>query len=345
MTDQNQNDPTQNIVPPPDDKPLAAPMPAAEKPSAEEMAAAEERAKKLLKETPTKKEAPPVIEDGGSGDMLPKRGMGTTVKALLILLVLGIAGVGIYFGIQRTTNLASTDPTSLAAGSKEGWRLTQTCEGIEVTVRHDHDGYQIWADFDNTGHCEGVGKWEAKQTLGSISSGDRGPSSLAWNPLPDRNAYNCVRAGVKVGRESFAVFEEPLLECGGGRHLECRENACVEVDGEGDNQCSTNDDCAGDVLSCSSLTRSPAAELSLGEVVTLSCQSETEKSIDHFEFRYTTDGGVNYTSLAAGAANTAEGVVLGTSVLTIAETGDYSVQCRVCEDAAGTACTIWGMNK
>ena len=93
-------------------------------------------------------------------------------------------------------------------------------------------------------------------------------------------------------------------------------------------------------LFCAGLAGSKIAPV-MGDDLTLTCSAPTSKPVDHFEFRYQVDGGT-FTNLTAGTAQTSGGQYIGTSQLNVSQAGSYSVQCRVCEDAASTMCTNWG---
>ena len=95
-------------------------------------------------------------------------------------------------------------------------------------------------------------------------------------------------------------------------------------------------------LTCTSLNGSTLTP-DIGQSLTLTCKAPAATTVDHFEFRYKIGSGA-FIDLPAGTAQTGSGGFIGTSQLTVATTGNYEAQCRVCQDAAGTACTSWGMD-
>jgi len=88
---------------------------------------------------------------------------------------------------------------------------------------------------------------------------------------------------------------------------------------------------------CQDLTRSPTVDLEVGDTVTFTCTHQAENvDLDHYEFRWSTDGGASYTVL--DRTNTS-----GTSgPYTIDQAATYRVQCRVCAATGTTPCTDWG---
>jgi hypothetical protein len=96
-------------------------------------------------------------------------------------------------------------------------------------------------------------------------------------------------------------------------------------------------------LACTSLNGSTLTP-DLGQSVTLTCNAPAAASVDHFEFRYKIGSGA-FINLPAGTAQSGGGGFIGTSQLTVGTSGNYEAQCRVCQNAAGTACTSWGMDQ
>jgi hypothetical protein len=91
-----------------------------------------------------------------------------------------------------------------------------------------------------------------------------------------------------------------------------------------------------EALACTSLTKAPAAP-KLGEVVSFTCAA-APSPVAKYEFRYTIANG-NYIPLNPEAASP------NTAKLTVTSSGAHKVECRACEDVAGTKCTTWGLAK
>jgi hypothetical protein len=91
-----------------------------------------------------------------------------------------------------------------------------------------------------------------------------------------------------------------------------------------------------EALACTSLAKSPATP-KLGDIVSFTCAA-TPSPVAKYEFRYTVAGG-NYLPLNPEAASP------NTAKLTVSSSGAHKVECRACEDAAGTKCTTWGLAK
>lgn len=89
-------------------------------------------------------------------------------------------------------------------------------------------------------------------------------------------------------------------------------------------------------LVCSSLSRNPATDLTIGDSVTFTCVGTASLvTINHYEFRLSSDGGATYSVISNNSTT-------GTTNYTIAGSGDYVVQCRVCSSVNSANCTTWG---
>lgn len=88
---------------------------------------------------------------------------------------------------------------------------------------------------------------------------------------------------------------------------------------------------------CTDLTRNPTIDLKIGDTVSFTCSHTAENvQFDHYEFRWSADGGANYTVLDA---NNTSGT---TGPHTVNQDGTYIVQCRVCATTGSVPCTDWG---
>jgi hypothetical protein len=91
--------------------------------------------------------------------------------------------------------------------------------------------------------------------------------------------------------------------------------------------------------SCVSLDNDPTT-IALGDTVTFSCQASFSGYSPMAYFRYSTDGGANYTALSTAYDLTANNPAQMS--LQINDYGNYVVQCRVCTDSSQSNCTTWG---
>lgn len=137
---------------------------------------------------------------------------------------------------------------------------------------------------------------------------------------------------------------------GGDTHLVCRNNACTTEPGSGSDECSNDADCSTvhPSLVCIDLENVPSSPR-IGDTLRITCEADAEvHPVDHFEFRYTNDGGASYKNLASSAPSSlVGGGVLGETTLTVDSPGRYQTECRACIDSAdpGQDCTNWGLNK
>ena len=131
-------------------------------------------------------------------------------------------------------------------------------------------------------------------------------------------------------------------DCEEETHLECNETtfACEVVAGAGTDTCATNDDCAVTPLSCASLS-GDVVGIELDDTVTFTCEgSFSSIAAPVAYFRHSIDGGTPVVDPLAYpidlVTNTASADIL------VDEYGDWSVECRVCEDNTAASCTAWG---
>jgi len=87
---------------------------------------------------------------------------------------------------------------------------------------------------------------------------------------------------------------------------------------------------------CVDLT-SDLPTVQLGSQVTFTCSHAAENvSFDHYDFRWSYDGGANFTVIDSNNTSGTSGPH------TTTESGNYVVQCRACATTGSTPCTAWG---
>src|SRR3989344_1910611 len=134
------------------------------------------------------------------------------------------------------------------------------------------------------------------------------------------------------------------------RHSECRNNACVNVDGSGEDKCNNDSDCGGgggpspsstaNTCSCVDLTKKTEAPV-LGDTVEFKCDEKSSANNPVAFFRHRVDGG-DYTKSLAINLNDSKNAKYS---ITIDRAGDWQVQCRICTNANANNCTAWGEAK
>ena len=97
------------------------------------------------------------------------------------------------------------------------------------------------------------------------------------------------------------------------------------------------------VLSCADLTSTPGPSgLSSKDKITLTCKGTSKpKSMNHFEFRVSKDGGTP-TNLPSAPATKTDSEYKGEITYTIPDYGCYKIECRACVSADSLDCTVWG---
>ena len=131
-------------------------------------------------------------------------------------------------------------------------------------------------------------------------------------------------------------------DCAEETHLECNETtfACEVVAGAGTDTCADDPDCAQPSLSCVDLASNPTS-IAIDDTVTFTCEgSFSSIAAPVAYFRHSIDGGTAVVDPLAYpidlVTNTASADIL------VDEYGDWSVECRVCEDNTAASCTAWG---
>jgi hypothetical protein len=87
------------------------------------------------------------------------------------------------------------------------WSIKQICDGIEIGVSKDHDGFTTKADFSPSGS---PGTWQNEQSW-QVNSGGSNTYSFNFEPIPTSGWW--VRARVIYKDKQVAVIEEPILDC------------------------------------------------------------------------------------------------------------------------------------
>ncbi len=89
-------------------------------------------------------------------------------------------------------------------------------------------------------------------------------------------------------------------------------------------------------LVCNNISRSPTGNLNVGDQISFACEgTSTNITINHYEFRLSSDGGTTYAALDSN--NTT-----GSINYTVTAPGNYLTQCRVCSSTDSSQCTTWG---
>lgn len=137
------------------------------------------------------------------------------------------------------------------------------------------------------------------------------------------NETTTVHAG--SSSKSYGVACKPEKKT---RSVCNRNNQCVEQEGEGEDECSTNSDCREDTtesLVCVSLTKDVATPR-VGDELTFVCRGRHSANGNlSYDFRYRVGNGA-FTSLTANA---------NSATLTVDRPGVWEVQCRACGTVNG----------